>query len=160
MTMSLDEELAEDFIAPRTYQAHVLSSAMKFAADGERVFLCWGVKEDRSCVCGDPACNSIGKHPYTKFAPNGCHSATSDPAIIKSWFQSNGTPLNVNLATDGNGLGGCAEGDDAGGEARTNIDLRGTGAGMDISAPEGVSSGVRSVHELDVFVARRASRPG
>ena len=36
------------------------------------------------CTCGDPKCKSQGKHPRTA---NGVHDATTDPAIIRDWWQ-------------------------------------------------------------------------
>lgn len=49
------------------------------------------------CSCGKPACSSIGKHPYPKFAPNGLKNASNAPGIIEPWFKD--TVLNVGIVT-------------------------------------------------------------
>jgi hypothetical protein len=40
---------------------------------------------DGQCSCGDPGCTCPGKHPRSR---HGLHDATTDPAVIDSWWCS------------------------------------------------------------------------
>jgi len=54
------------------------------------------------CGCGDPNCNSIGKHPCADLAPNGQHDSTRDPDLIRDWFvQCEDINIAVDLAKSG-----------------------------------------------------------
>jgi hypothetical protein len=39
------------------------------------------------CSCGRRACENPGKHPFAPFAPTGVKSASTDPDIIRRWFE-------------------------------------------------------------------------
>jgi Bifunctional DNA primase/polymerase, N-terminal/Primase C terminal 1 (PriCT-1) len=52
---------------------------------------------DGACSCGDPKCTNQGKHPHGRLAPQGCKSATRDPAKIERTFKR--TPYNIAIAT-------------------------------------------------------------
>jgi hypothetical protein len=53
-----------------------------------------------SDLCGQP-CGNPAKHPYTRLAPNGVHSATTDENKIREWFTD--VP-DANLAVHADGL--------------------------------------------------------
>ncbi|QBS38740.1 DNA primase (plasmid) [Thermaerobacter sp. FW80] len=38
------------------------------------------------CTCGNPSCDSPGKHPVARLAPHGVKDATKDPDIIRRWW--------------------------------------------------------------------------
>jgi Virulence-associated protein E/Bifunctional DNA primase/polymerase, N-terminal len=73
----------------------LLEAALAYAAAGLHVFPCWELTPDgRECACprAHPSrdargghCGSPGKHPRT---PNGCKDATTDPAIIRKWWEA------------------------------------------------------------------------
>lgn len=49
------------------------------------------VRADGSCSCGDPHLDnrgSIGKHPLTALVPNGLKDATTNPDVIRSWWEA------------------------------------------------------------------------
>jgi putative DNA primase/helicase len=74
----------------------ILTQALAFARRGLRVLPLHN-PTDRGCSCGNAGCTSVGKHPHGRLAPKGCHSAVTDPAIIRRWFA--GAPYNLGLAT-------------------------------------------------------------
>lgn len=49
----------------------------------------------RGCSCGDPECNSVGKHPMTK---NGAKDATTGPEKIRQWWTKR-PYANIGIAT-------------------------------------------------------------
>lgn len=51
------------------------------------------------CSCGDPHTgnNAAGKHPHARYAPNGTHSASKDPATVRRWYESE-PRLNIGIA--------------------------------------------------------------
>jgi len=71
---------------------------VNLAEQGFRVFPMHGVKSG-SCTCGNPKCDSPGKHPRIKDWPV---KASSDPAVVAKMFQHYQT-TNYGIAT-GNGL--------------------------------------------------------
>lgn len=38
------------------------------------------------CTCGNPACDSAGKHPLADLAPRGLTNATTDEVAVRNWF--------------------------------------------------------------------------
>lgn len=65
-----------------------LSYALRYAAKGMHVFPCWWIAEDGKCACRSDKCiKNAGKHPIPMLTPNGQNNATTDPAIIKRWWQ-------------------------------------------------------------------------
>jgi putative DNA primase/helicase len=59
-----------------------LAVALAYAARGWHVVPCWWIDRDGGCTC-ENYCKSPGKHPIPK---NGLKAATTDPAIIRSWW--------------------------------------------------------------------------
>ncbi len=99
------------------------ASALTYAQRrGWPVFPLWWPAGDR-CACGKPDCDRPAKHPIGRAAPHGLHDATTDPAVIRSWW-SRWPYANVGLPTgrhfdvidvDGqDGLTGLADMDRAG----------------------------------------------
>ena len=72
--------------------------ALKLAEAGFRVFPAYGIMNGK-CECGDPNCDSIGKHPAIK---GWKEKATSDKDQIMRWWNRNGN-RNPAIAT-GKGL--------------------------------------------------------
>lgn len=58
-------------------------AALAYAARGWRIIPLHNVRVDGSCSCGDPNCESVGKHPRTL---HGQNDATVDAAMINKWW--------------------------------------------------------------------------
>lgn len=64
-------------------------------AYGFHIFPVHGIDDNMQCTCGDPLCESQGKHPA---CPNGCSDATADiTEVLRLWGGRKG--LNVGIAT-------------------------------------------------------------
>lgn len=75
----------------------ILDAALLYAASGLHVIPIWWVAGG-DCGCRNAECQSQGKHPVGHLAPNGVKDATTDPNIIRSWW--NRCPrANVAIAT-------------------------------------------------------------
>ncbi len=59
-----------------------------------------GFRKGGLCGCGSAECPSPGKHPITKFFPNGSRSATSDKLLVKRAL-SEFPHANVAVSTEG-----------------------------------------------------------
>jgi hypothetical protein len=67
----------------------LLARALDSAAVGVPVLPVWSVA-DGICDCHlGSECRSAGKHPHSKFAPRGVHSATTNGETIRAWFKRN-----------------------------------------------------------------------
>lgn len=75
-----------------------LAAAIAYASRGWRVLLLWWVREDGSCACGATGCGNNGKHPIPDACPRGCHSATTDAAILTEWL-ARWPDANIGIAT-------------------------------------------------------------
>lgn len=75
-----------------------LPDAIRYASRGWRILVLWEARPDGSCACGAPACDNAGKHPFFEACPNGCHSATTDAAVITNWLTRWPT-RNIGIAT-------------------------------------------------------------
>lgn len=84
-------------------QSGHLKTALQYAELGWQIFPCWQIK-DGACACGTD-CKSPGKHPISHLAPRGQDSATSNKAVIKSWWSQYPT-ANIAIYLGGSGL--CA----------------------------------------------------
>ncbi len=73
----------------------VLEYALAYAARGWRVVPLYSPTEQGGCTCGDPDCESPGKHPRLKDWPN---RASTDPKVITEWWRR-WPDANVGIAT-------------------------------------------------------------
>lgn len=76
-----------------------LEYALSYAAMGWHVLPIHYIMESGQCSCGNAECKHPGKHPAT---PNGVKNATTNPDVIKQWFQK---PYNIAVAA-GMGVSG------------------------------------------------------
>ncbi len=73
----------------------VLAEALRLAEHGLRCFFTHGIRKDKHCTCGKPACSSAGKHPrYDGWK----EQATSDPEGLRELRKRN-VQGNVAIAT-------------------------------------------------------------
>lgn len=77
----------------------LLDAALAYAAQDYAIFPTHGIR-DGQCTCGDPKCQSPGKHPRIK---EWQAKATSDLATITIWW-TNWPDANIGFPT-GNGIG-------------------------------------------------------
>ncbi|HQN09745.1 MAG TPA: bifunctional DNA primase/polymerase, partial [Thermoanaerobaculia bacterium] len=63
----------------------LLNAALSHAARGWRVLPLWW-PTPAGCACGNNPCSNAAKHPIGELVPHGCHDATTDPAVIESWW--------------------------------------------------------------------------
>lgn len=75
-----------------------LTAAISYASRGWRVLLLWGGRNG-ACDCpSGSACPNSMKHPFHEACPNGCHSATTDAAILTDWL-TRWPACNIGIAT-------------------------------------------------------------
>jgi putative DNA primase/helicase len=72
-----------------------LDYALAYARKGWPVVPVWNLvpvpgRSDGAlmCACGNPECEHPGKHPITKLAPKGLHSASKDERVLTDWYTS------------------------------------------------------------------------
>ena len=75
----------------------MLQAALTYASYGWRVFPVHSITNG-VCTCGNPNCQSPGKHPVASCAPNGFHQATIDPATLTRWWTERPW-MNIAIAT-------------------------------------------------------------
>lgn len=81
--MSASPSVESPSVTPEPALSKMAIAALWYAENGLPVFpLAWRPKGG-GCSCGRADCSAKGKHPMI---PGGFHSATKDPAIIKSWW--------------------------------------------------------------------------
>lgn len=80
---------------------NTLTAAKAQIATGRKVILTYGIGEDGRCSCKRDDCPSPGKHPLSKFFPNGVNSATDDIALVQKALRRH---PNANLAISLAGL--------------------------------------------------------
>lgn len=74
-----------------------LASALAYASRGWRVLVLWWMTPD-GCACGASSCSNPAKHPIGDACPKGCHSATTDAAVISEWL-TRWPEANLGIAT-------------------------------------------------------------
>ena len=62
-------------------------AALAYAAMGLSVLPVWWTDDTGACACGSAECRPRGKHPIGPVAPRGSHSATTDPATLRGWWE-------------------------------------------------------------------------
>jgi len=82
---------------PRPSPSLMLEAALSYASRGWRVLPVWPLRNGR-CACGNDDCPNIAKHPLAPLAPNGCHSASTDAAVITDWW-TRYPDANIGIAT-------------------------------------------------------------
>ena len=83
---------------PMTRKERTLDCAITYADLGLHVIPLWSVSAAGRCLCGKEDCNSPGKHPYGRFAPNGSKNGTTDGAVIANWFAAE-EEINIAICT-------------------------------------------------------------
>lgn len=71
-------------------------AAVEYVAHGKAIFPVWTVGPDGKCACGDPNCESPGKHPMTK---NGFKDAEASKEMVKDWWGPQGLKPNIGMVT-------------------------------------------------------------
>ena len=66
----------------------ILAAALEYAALGWPVLPIFEIRDAGQCACGDPRCESPGKHPVGRLVPRGLKQATTDPEVIHRWFNA------------------------------------------------------------------------
>jgi hypothetical protein len=75
----------------------LLDAALSYAKRGWHVLPLWWI-HDGKCACGGANGCTPGKHPHSQLAPRGCHSATTDENLIRSWWAACPS-ANIGIAT-------------------------------------------------------------
>ena len=75
-------------------KSRILESALCYAELGWPVIPLYAVDETGTCGCGKADCNSAGKHPHGRLAPNGVKDATKDTSLIRQWC---GQEINIGI---------------------------------------------------------------
>lgn len=76
-----------------------LTAAKAQIAAGRKIVLTYGIHDDGRCTCKRDDCPSPGKHPLSKFFPNGVNSATDDITLVqKALRQHPSANLAISLA--------------------------------------------------------------
>ncbi len=65
----------------------MLQAALHLARIGAHVIPIWWPTK-AGCACGNPMCQSPGKHPIAKLVPHGVKEATNDKQRIEQWWTS------------------------------------------------------------------------
>jgi hypothetical protein len=81
----------------------VLPNARAWAKHGHGVFpLWWPVTHNGQtvCSCGRPCGKQAAKHPHGRYAPNGVRSASTEPGVIKLWWELRVPEANLGVATE------------------------------------------------------------
>ena len=68
--------------------SNIIDTALRYAARGWQVLPLHTPQPDGTCSCGQPDCDSVGKHPRYDpiLLPSGLKSASSDPVTIANWW--------------------------------------------------------------------------
>ena len=69
------------------YNADQRLWAPRYLALAWPLFLCHSIDEYGNCTCGNPDCESPGKHPIAEVCPRGVKNATTDLATILEWLR-------------------------------------------------------------------------
>lgn len=87
--MTIIDRIDGDLLSSSTLEA-----ALEWTSRNVKILAIHGIT-DGECDCGNPRCQSPGKHPIGREFPNGHKSATTNPVKIRRVFKKH---LNANLA--------------------------------------------------------------
>ena len=132
---------------------NTLTAAKAQIATGRKVILTYGIGKDGRCSCKRKDCPSPGKHPLSKFFPNGVNSATDDIALVQKALRRH---ANANLAISLSGLTVVDVDGDEGRAAVRRLDLPDTvkvftGRGYHLYFEGELSEGTFKAEKLDVL---------
>lgn len=130
-----------------------LTAAKAQIAAGRKVVLTYGIGKNRRCSCKRNDCASPGKHPLSKFFPNGVHSATDDIDLVQKALRRH---PDANLAIS---LAGLTVVDVDGDDGRAAVEHLGLGATVKVFTGRGYhlyyqgecSGGAFKGDEIDVL---------
>ena len=134
---------------------NTLTAAKAQIAAGRKVILTYGIGEDERCSCKREDCPSPGKHPLSKFFPNGVNSATDDIALIHKALRRH---PNANLAISLAGLTVVDVDGDEGRAAVKQLDLPDTvkvftGRGYHLYFKGEIAEGTFKGEKVDVLTS-------
>lgn len=117
------------------------------------MILTYGIRENGRCSCERADCPSPGKHPLSKFFPNGVNSATDDIEVVQKALRRH---PDANLAISLSGLTVVDVDGDEGREAVKRLDLPDTvkvftGRGYHLYFQGELSEGTFKAEKLDVL---------
>ncbi|AAV97224.1 hypothetical protein SPOA0086 (plasmid) [Ruegeria pomeroyi DSS-3] len=132
---------------------NTLDAAKAQIAAGRKVILTYGIGEDGRCSCKRDDCPSPGKHPLSKYFPNGVYSATDDIELVQKALR---THPRANLAISLAGLTVVDVDGKAGKQAVEGLDLPKTvkvftGRGYHLYYQGECSGGAFKGDEIDVL---------
>jgi len=81
----------------------VLLNARAWAKHNHEVLPLWWLVTHNGqtvCACGRLCGKQGGKHPHSRYAPNGIHSATTDTRIIRDWWELRVPEANLGVRTE------------------------------------------------------------
>ena len=130
-----------------------LTAAKAQISTGRKVVLTYGIGKDGRCACKRDDCQSPGKHPLSKFFPNGVNSATDDISLVQKAIRRH---PDANLAISLAGLTVVDVDGKAGKEAVERLDLPQTvkvftGRGQHLYFEGEYPRGAFKAEELDVL---------
>lgn len=130
-----------------------LTAAKAQISAGRTVVLTYGIGKDGRCSCRRENCASPGKHPLSKFFPNGVHSATRDISLVQKALRRH---PDANLAISLVGLTVVDVDGDDGRAAVERLGLRNTvkvftGRGYHLYFEGECPGGVFKATEIDVL---------
>jgi hypothetical protein len=83
---SATQEAAANNILPLP-DVHMMSrAALRYVERGIAVLPLWWPLADGRCACGNPQCDSVGKHPIGKLVRHGVKDATKDQNKVIRWW--------------------------------------------------------------------------
>ncbi len=130
-----------------------LTAAKAQISAGRKVVLTYGIGKDGRCSCKRADCASPGKHPLSKFFPNGVHNATVDIDLVRKALRRQ---PDANLAIS---LAGMTVVDVDGDDGRTAVERLGlsdtvkvfTGRGYHLYYQGECPGGAFKASEIDVL---------
>ncbi|QQS54033.1 MAG: bifunctional DNA primase/polymerase [Candidatus Competibacteraceae bacterium] len=85
--------------AARVVAQSPLEDALRYASQFGWAVVPYYPIRNGQCACGNPDCNSPGKHPISALARHGFKDATHDPKRIRGWWSGDWADANIAIAT-------------------------------------------------------------